>query len=88
MLPVRTANTNHSFGPPIGVTDGSIGDLPCEIRDDADGRWIRSVWQLSDEERAAIAAGATIELDVAWIGGFPPVALNISDECPLADAAA
>jgi hypothetical protein len=38
------------------------------------------VWEPGDVERAAIAEGGNVELDVAWIGAFPPVALNVTDE--------
>jgi hypothetical protein len=77
--PVKTANSNHNFGPPAGCERG-IGDLPCQ-RLDVDGTpTIRSVWEPGDVERAAIAEGANVELDVAWIGAFPPVALNVTDE--------
>jgi hypothetical protein len=69
--PITTRRTNHNFGPPPNVTDGSIGDLPCEIVDHDDGtREIVSVWELSDEERQAIANGLNIRLgvthDQAW----------------------
>jgi hypothetical protein len=38
--------------------------------------WIESVWELDETERAAIAAGATIELRV-WGVGTPPVSLAV-----------
>jgi hypothetical protein len=31
------------------------------------------VWVISDEERQMIANGANVQLDVWWIGAFPPV---------------
>jgi len=37
---------------------------------------ITSVWELNDEERRQIAAGATVELHV-WGRGTPPVALSL-----------
>ena len=37
---------------------------------------IRSVWELDDDERAAIAAGAHIRLHV-WGEGTPPVAMDV-----------
>lgn len=79
MKPIRTDNSNHNFGPPRSVTDGSIGDLPCEITEEDGLRWVRSIWRPSDEEREAIAAGGNVELDVGWIGGFPPVSVNTTD---------
>lgn len=46
-------------------------------RDRVDGQpLIVSVWDLTDDERAAIAAGGTIELTV-WGTGHPPVALGV-----------
>jgi hypothetical protein len=44
MKPIRTASSNHNFGPPPNVTDGSIGDLPCKIVDEPGYREIVSVW--------------------------------------------
>lgn len=80
MRPVKTANSNHSFGPPVNVTDGSIGDLPCQIVDEEEYRTIYSVWEPSDAERRAIAAGQNVRLGVGWIGGFPPVSLGVTHE--------
>lgn len=79
MKPIKTSSSNHNFGPPRSVTDGSIGDLPCEITEEDGLRWVRSIWRPSDEEREAIAAGGNVELDVGWIGGFPPVSVNTTD---------
>lgn len=42
------------------------------------GPLIVSVWELTDAERTAIAAGATIELMV-WGRGMPPVSLGIGE---------
>lgn len=81
MKPVKTrTSTNHNFGPPLGVTDGSIGDLPCEIVDEDGSRTIYSVWELSDADREAIANGWNIRLGVGWIGGFPPVSVGVTHE--------
>jgi hypothetical protein len=38
--------------------------------------WIESVWELDEDERAAIAAGGMVELRV-WGNGMPPVSLAI-----------
>jgi hypothetical protein len=78
MKPVQTAETTENFAPPPGVTDGSIGDLPCAIIDEGRGRTIYSVWELSDEERKAIANGWNVRLGVAWIGAMPPVSLGVT----------
>lgn len=85
MKPVKTANSNHSFGSPEGLPEGVVGDLPCQMVDDeiapgVESTFVRSVWQLSDEEREQVAAGALIELELAWLGVMPPVALSVTDE--------
>jgi hypothetical protein len=85
MKPIKTLSSNHNFGPPHGVDDGSIGDLPCQIVDEHGYREIVSVWQPSPAEREAIAAGQNIRLGVGWIGAFPPVSVGITHEIPLAD---
>lgn len=85
MKPVKTLSSNHNFGPPIGVTDGSIGDLPCEMLDEQGRRYVRSIWKPSDEEREWLASGKLIELDVAWIGAFPPISLNVTNEAAVGD---
>lgn len=80
MRPVKTKNSNHNFGPPKGVTDGSIGDLPCEIVETDLGRYVYSVWELSSAEKVAIANGQNIRLGVGWIGGYPPTSLGVTEE--------
>lgn len=35
-----------------------------------------STWELSDDDRAAIAAGGTVEL-IVWGEGHPPVAMQV-----------
>lgn len=77
MLPVKTEQTNHNFGPPPGQED-EIGDLPCEFRDTDIGRIVYSTWAPSSGEREAIAAGQNIELGVGWLGSFPPVSLGVT----------
>lgn len=78
MRPIKTARSNHNFGPPPGK-EGEIGNLPCEIVDyDGGERYIYSVWKPSRAEREAIANGQNVSLGVGWIGGFPPVSLGIT----------
>lgn len=75
MIPVATARSNMVYKGPRP----EIGDLPCErIRPGL----IRSVWRPSEEERAFIAAGGLVELEI-FIEPIPPVALNCSDEVAL-----
>lgn len=52
-------------------------DLFVERYQDEQGRpAMASVWELDDDERAAIAAGGTIDLYV-WGTGHPPVSLAV-----------
>lgn len=85
MKPIKTEHSNHNFGPPPNVTDGSIGDLPCQIVDEDGYREIVSVWEPSKAEREAIANGLNIRLGVGWIGAFPPVSLGVTHEVARAE---
>lgn len=89
MRAVKTENSNHNFGPPEGTPEGEILDLPCEwVEDPNNGnRVVRSVWQISENERQMIANGANIQLDVWWIGAFPPVVMSVTDEKVLGENA-
>lgn len=70
MKPVRTEHSNVVYrGPRPGISD-----LHCQRLEL--GR-IRSVWYLSDAERAVIAAGGNIELEILS-EPIPPVALNVT----------
>ena len=72
MKPVRTAASNMVY---VGPTP-EIMDLHCQrIRPGH----IRSVWHLSAAERAYIAAGGNIEVDILT-EPIPPIALNVTDE--------
>lgn len=51
-------------------------DLWAERTAEDAGLLTASVWELDDEERAAIAAGGTIELGI-WGGLHPPVSLRV-----------
>ncbi len=78
MKPIKTKETNHSFGPPPGKED-LIGNLPCSVQEVEDlGVFIYSVYKPTDEERQAIADGWNIRLGVGWIGSFPPVSVGIT----------
>ena len=75
MIPVKTASSNMVYKGPRP----EIGDLPCErVRPGL----IRSVWRLSETERAHIAAGGLVELEI-FMEPIPPVALNCSAEVAL-----
>lgn len=75
MKPRRTVVSNGVFRLDGGTEDN---DLWVTHYPDEGGldTVIGSTWQPTDEERAAIAAGANIEL-LVW-GGQPPVALRLS----------
>lgn len=79
MTPIETEASNHNFGPPPGQEE-HIGDLPCEIVETDQGRYIYSVWEPTDAERQAIANGQNVRLGVGWIGSFPPVSLGVTHE--------
>jgi hypothetical protein len=76
MKPRRTHSSNQVFRLEGGTEDNDL----WVRRDIEDGEpTITSVWEPTAEERAAIAAGANIELTV-WGMGTPPVALRPTDE--------
>lgn len=70
MKPRRTHTSNQVYVLPGGNEDN---DLWVHI-DPAQGT-VSSVWELTDEERRAIADGANIEL-IVW-GGQPPVGMQV-----------
>jgi hypothetical protein len=72
MLPLKVPNSTMVYKGPTP----DIGDLACQRI--APGH-IRSIWTLTDEERAYIAAGGNLELDI-FTEPIPPVSLNCSDE--------
>ena len=76
-LPRRTPTSNTT----LALVDGNEdNDLWLERKHDHNQQdYMHSVWQLNDEERAAIAAGANIYLNV-WGTGHPPVAIGVTDE--------
>ena len=75
--PRRTPSSNVTFFLADGNEDN---DLWLERIEDSNGNTVlHSVWQLSNEEREAIAAGANIELNV-WGEGHPPVSVGVTSE--------
>lgn len=71
MRPVRTLHSNMVYvGPP------GISDLHCERLEP--GR-ILSVWELTPEERAAVASGSNISLVVST-EPHPPVMLLVTGD--------
>jgi hypothetical protein len=76
MKVISTPYTNVVFRLPGGTDDNN---LPVFVGDNEQGeKVIVSTWELDDEERAAIAQGATISL-VVWGEGTPPVALSVDE---------
>lgn len=80
MKPRRTPSSNHVFRLEGGNEDN---DLWVEVRQDGGPGptqampIICSTWELTAEEREAVAAGANVELRI-W-GTQPPVQLVITD---------
>jgi hypothetical protein len=72
MKPVRTEHSNLVYRGPTP----EIMDLHCQRLER--GR-IRSVWYLSPDERAVIAAGGNIELDI-FNEPIPPTQLSVTYE--------
>jgi hypothetical protein len=84
MRAVRTKASNHDLGAPLG-REASVLSLPCQIDTTVGGPddgqvVVYSVWEPSDEERAAIAAGENVRLGVWWVGVFPPVSIGVTGE--------
>ena len=77
MRPRRTPSSNGLFRLVGGTEDN---DLWVRYDQASDGSSvIASVWELTPEERAAVAAGANIQLEI-WGTGVPPVAMQVTDE--------
>lgn len=77
MGPRRTPTSNRVF-----LLEGGNEDNDLWVRTGVDSSGhatIASVWELTDEEREAIANGANIELMV-WGLGTPPVSLAVTHE--------
>ena len=72
MKPRRTPSSNKVFRLVGGTEDNDLW-----VRQDEQG--IASVWELDDDERAAVALGANIELMV-FGAGTPPVSLAVTTE--------
>jgi hypothetical protein len=81
--PRRTPHSNQVFRLVGGNEDN---DLWVEQTTSEQGACLRSVWQLTDDERARVAAGENVYL-IVWGTGTPPVALGVTAE-PLGVGAA
>lgn len=78
MKPRRTHFTNQVFRFPGGNEDNDLWTYQLDDRE-LGMPIICSVWEPSEDERAAIARGENIRLCV-WGGGMPPVAIDLTDE--------
>lgn len=82
MIPVRTCRSNFVYrGPTPDIGDAWVERQPAR-------RSVLLTWRPSDEERAAIAAGALIEMGIHGMEPIPPVSLNIADAPELSAAGA
>lgn len=73
MKPVATPDTNATFELEGGTREN---DLPLERVAVAGAPALRSTWELTDEERKAIADGSNVYL-IVWGTGTPPVAVGV-----------
>lgn len=76
MRPRRTPTSNKVFRLAGGTEDNDLW-VRAGIEDGEPT--ISSTWEPNEEERTALAAGASIELTV-WGIGHPPVALRTTTE--------
>lgn len=77
MIPVRTRASNFVYrGPTPDIGDAWVERRPSE-------RAVMLTWRPSDEERAAIAAGALVELGIYGQEPIPPVSVNVSDHAEI-----
>lgn len=80
---VRHPKTNHNFGAPADMPDGSCESLPVVIVADQHGAWACSYWKPSRQEIAALQAGGAIQLGVR-LGGdggsHPVVSMGVTKE--------
>lgn len=74
MRPTQTKNTTAIFRLPGGTEENNLA-VEYKVGEGGE-RVMASVWTLSDDERAKIAAGGMVELMV-WGAGHPPVALAV-----------
>lgn len=80
---VKHSATNHTFGAPADMQDGSCETLPVVLVRDEHGTWACSYWSPSDQELAALAAGSSIQLGVRLggdAGSHPVVSMAVTAE--------
>jgi hypothetical protein len=64
---VRHPKTNHDFGAPADMQDGSCESLPVVLVTNEYGHWACSYWKPSGQELEALAAGGAIQLGVRLV---------------------
>lgn len=74
MRPVRTASSNFTW---LG-TDPEMGDLSARVERVDGVLTSTSVWEPTEDERHAIAAGGNVALRV--LGVHPPVMVFVTEE--------
>lgn len=81
LQPMKTPHSNSVLkGPP----DTDVGNLDCELGPDDDGHMVTaSAWNLTQDQRNRIAAGAHLRMSV-WQHPIPPLALAV--EAPFCGA--
>lgn len=80
MIPIRTRGSNFVYRGPAP----DVGDAWVE-RHRADHA-VYLTWLVSDEDRAAIAAGANIRLGIYGMEPIPPVSVDVTTEVALSEA--
>lgn len=77
MKPRRTHTSDKVFRLAGGTEDNDLWVTTYDDEEDDTPPALGSTWELNEDDRAAIAAGANLEL-VVWGTGHPPVTLRIS----------
>lgn len=63
--------TNHNFGAPADMQDGSCATLPVILHTDEHGTWAQSFFRLTAQELELINAGHSVVLEIRVGGGAP-----------------
>lgn len=78
---IKHPATNHTFGAPADMQDGSCDALPVVLAESPHGAFAYSFWKPSHDELVQLALGAAIQLGVR-IGGdgtsHPVVSLAVN----------
>jgi hypothetical protein len=80
---VRHPQTNHDFGAPPDMQDGSCATLPVVLLKDEYGIWACSYWKPDAAELAALQAGSSVQLGVRLggdDGSHPVVSMGVTKD--------